>query len=72
MSHAMWLARTSTSRARIEDGRRHGSERTCDLHNAPATTPRTGLLAYLAVNTLTSEFAEVLEDAFGVFPVVFH
>lgn len=38
----------------IEDARRHGSERTCDLHNSPATTHRP-LWGLLATNTHMSE-----------------
>ena len=45
----------------IEDGRRHGSERTCDLHHSPAT--RTDLLDYLAANT---HMSECMVDAIGV------
>ena len=46
----------------IEDGRRHGSERTCDLHNSPATTHRP-FWGYLATNTHMSESTR---DATGV------
>ena len=41
----------------IEDGRRHGSERTCDLHNSPCHHAPTslGLSSSLATNTHMSE-----------------
>jgi hypothetical protein len=54
----------------IEDGRRHGSERTCDLHNFPCHhAPRTDIFGYFAGNTHTSEFTG---DTIGVFPRLLH